>query len=98
MTGRITVGDGRYASGRGAPVQRSLPAEFAGRRIIETTLDPIPRLLRARPGCIAMNSGEIARLRDGCGATFKRMMAIVRVEDFHDLRRGKRRSVNRGRS
>lgn len=55
-----------------------------GRRVIETTLDDIPRSFRAVPGYIAMNRTEIDAFRRGDAETFKRIVGIISAEDMAD--------------
>ena len=57
-----------------------------GRRIIITTLDPIPRLFRAAPGVLAMNQCEIAAFKRGEATTFKLIVDICQAEDAADAR------------
>ena len=59
---------------------------FAGRRVLVTTLDDVPRAFRAAPGVIALNPDEIAALERNDGQTFKRIIAIVQAEDARDAR------------
>jgi len=58
--------------------------QFAGRRIISTTLSDVPRALRAVPGCVAVSTAEQKALKNGCGETFKSLMAICHAEDRAD--------------
>lgn len=53
-----------------------------GRRIIETTLEDIPRASRACPGYLAMTKDEIAAYQRNDGPTFKRIVDLVRAEDM----------------
>lgn len=57
---------------------------FAGRRILPTTLDPVPRSFRASPGVIAINHLEAEALKNGHGPTFKMLMEICSAEDMAD--------------
>ena len=58
--------------------------QFAGRRIIPTTLDPVPRSFRASPGVIAISNIEAEALRNGHGPTFKMLVEICSAEDMAD--------------
>lgn len=73
-----------------------------GRRVLPTTLDPVPRGLRAAPGCIAMNAEEIAALQANDGEVFKYFVALVHAEDHADallaMRRPKKRKRKLGPS
>lgn len=60
---------------------------FLGRRVILTTLDPLPRPFRAAPGVFAMNHREAAALRAGDGAVFKELAEIAYAEDDAEMRR-----------
>lgn len=63
---------------------------FLGRRIIATTLDPIPRSFRAVPGYLALNQFEIAAIGRNSLAdtdTIKPIMEIVQAEDMADVNR-----------
>lgn len=60
--------------------------DFLGRRIIPTTLDPLPELFRAAPGCIALNRKELDALARNDGETFKRLAAIAHEHDRRDAR------------
>ena len=55
-----------------------------GRRVILTTLNPIPRNFRAAPGVIAVNSAEIKALENNDGAKFKELADIIHAEDMAD--------------
>lgn len=55
-----------------------------GRRVIETSLEDIPRAFRAVPGYLAMNRAEIDAFRSAEGETFKRIVDIVKAEDMSD--------------
>jgi hypothetical protein len=57
---------------------------FAGRRILMTTLDPIPRNMRAAPGCIALRQDELDALNRLDGEKFKEIIDIVKAEDWAD--------------
>ena len=57
---------------------------FAGRRIILTTLDPIPRSFRAVPGCIALHKDEVDALNRLDGEKFKEIIDIIKAEDWAD--------------
>ncbi|MDO8533260.1 MAG: hypothetical protein Q7S17_00765 [Xanthobacteraceae bacterium] len=56
--------------------------EMFGRKVVRTTLDPIPRAFRTAPGAIAINERELAALAAGDGDTFKEIAAIVTAEDL----------------
>jgi hypothetical protein len=55
-----------------------------GRRIIATTLDPIPRLFRAAPGVLAMNQSEIDAFTRGDREVFHLIVDICKAEDRVD--------------
>ena len=55
-----------------------------GRRVLITTLDPIPRNFRAAPGVIAMNNSEIKALQNNDGEKFKELAEIIQAEDAAD--------------
>jgi hypothetical protein len=55
-----------------------------GRRVIVTTLDPVPRGLRASPGVLAMNRDEIDAIERSDEETFGRIISIVQAEDMVD--------------
>jgi hypothetical protein len=57
-----------------------------GRRIIVTTLDPIPRLFRAAPGVLAMNKSEIEAYQRGDREVFRLIVDICQAEDAADAR------------
>ena len=60
---------------------------FIGRRVIMTTLDPIPPLHRALPGCMAMNAREvraIERNEPEDRATVEYLLAVVLAETSRD--------------
>lgn len=61
---------------------------FLGRRVIMTTLDPMPprRDFRFAPGLIAMNHREARELAEGDGDTFKALAALVHAEDALESR------------
>lgn len=59
---------------------------FLGRRIIPTTLDPLPRGHRAVPGVLVINHLERAALDRGDGDVFKMLADIVQAEDAADAR------------
>ena len=59
---------------------------FLGRRIVPTTLDPLPRQHRAAPGVLAVNHLERAALDCGDGEVFKMLADIVQAEDAADAR------------
>lgn len=61
--------------------------KFLGRRILMTTLDPVPRSMRAVPGIIVMNHLEKAKLEENDGETFKLLAEIVQAEDAADVHR-----------
>jgi hypothetical protein len=65
----------------------SPPEYFLSRRVVLTTLDPVPRNFRACPGMIVLSLAEAAALRSGDGATFKALAAIVSAEDAWETRR-----------
>lgn len=76
-----------------------------GRTVLHTTLDPLPRSMRAVPGWIAMNNEEIADLereyelpRGSARPTFKRLIGIVQVEDDADMLAAARRPRKRRRT
>jgi hypothetical protein len=52
-----------------------------GRRVLLTTLDPVPRGLRAAPGLLAMNKAELEAFRAGERETFRTIAAICSAED-----------------
>jgi hypothetical protein len=60
--------------------------KFLGRHVIPTTLDPLPRPLRALPGVIAISHLELEALARDDGGTFKMLADIVRAEDAADAR------------
>ena len=53
---------------------------FAGRRVLVTTLDDVPRAFRAAPGVIALNPDEIAAL-EADGEHFARAALTVRLQE-----------------
>lgn len=59
---------------------------FLGRRVLLTTLDPLPRPFRAAPGVFAMNHREAEALRRGDGKVFKELTEIVQAEDAAEAR------------
>ena len=59
---------------------------FLGRRIIPTTLDPVPRPLRAVPGVLAINHLEQAALERGDSEVSNMLTDIVQAEDAADAR------------
>lgn len=59
---------------------------FLGRRIIMTTLDPVPRPLRAVPGLLVINHLEREALKRVDGEIFKMLADIVQAEDAADAR------------
>lgn len=54
--------------------------KFLERKVISTTLDPVPRLFRAVPGYLVLNNREIQGLRDNDGGIFKEITDIVIAE------------------
>ena len=66
-----------------------------GRRIIPTTLEPVPYRFRTAPGVLALNQAELTALQRNDGPTFKRIMDIVQAEDMADAMLQMRRSVKR---
>ena len=57
-------------------IARALPQRFMGRRLVVTSLDPLPVRLRTMPGALAVRQGELDDLKRGpahigSGATFK---------------------------
>ena len=57
---------------------------FAGRRVIVTTLDPVPRNMRAVPGYLALNQSEVDALNRNDGDKFKEIIDICKAEDWSD--------------
>lgn len=57
-----------------------------GRRIITTTLDPVPRGLRAAPGMLAMNAREQAALSAGDKAVLREIVDVCQAEDAAEAR------------
>lgn len=53
---------------------------FMGRRLLMTTLDPLPRSFRTAPGLLAINHREAEALRRGDGAVFKELVDICHAE------------------
>jgi hypothetical protein len=53
---------------------------FLGRKVIPTTLDPVPRSFRASPGHLVLNHREIQGLRNGDGKIFKEITEIIIAE------------------
>lgn len=53
-----------------------------GRRIIVTTLDPIPRLFRAASGVLAMNVREIEAFEQQDHDVFAMVVDICKAEDM----------------
>jgi hypothetical protein len=64
---------------------------FLGRKVIPTTLDPVPRNMRAVPGCLVLNGREIQALEDSDGAVFKKLSEIAIAETRGDALRTWRR-------
>jgi hypothetical protein len=64
---------------------------FCGRKIIPTTLDPVPRLLRAVPGYIVLNEREIGGLISNDGDVFKEIIEICMAETRADALYGRKR-------
>lgn len=61
--------------------------QFGGRRIILTTLAPLPRSMRAVPGILAINNLEAEALKNGDGDVFKELIEICKAEDMADANR-----------
>ncbi len=66
--------------------------EFARRRVLATTLDPLPRGFRTATGCVAINLREIAALereytlpRGSARPVFKTLIDIVQAQDELDM-------------
>ena len=59
---------------------------FLGRHLILTTLDEIPRSMRACPGHLAISHNELTALQAKDGETFKQLAAIVESEDAAEAR------------
>ena len=57
---------------------------FAGRRVILTTLYPVPRNFRAVPGYLALRQDEVDALNRNDGDKFKEIIDIVKAEDWSD--------------
>lgn len=53
-----------------------------GRRVIVTTLDPIPRLFRAASGVLAMNAREIEAFQQHDHDVFAMVVDICKAEDM----------------
>jgi hypothetical protein len=57
------------------------------RQIIPTTLDPVPRMFRACPGHLVLNTRELAALSNNDGDVFKEIVEIVKAEDAAEARK-----------
>lgn len=79
--------------------------EFAGRKVIPTTLDPVPPLFRAVPRHIVLNDREVANLeaefkmpRGSALPTFARLIAIAqRADEAEQIALTRRPSTTRRR-
>ena len=60
--------------------------KFLSRKIILTSLDQIPRSMRACPGHLVLNIQELNSLKAGEGKTFKAIAAICEAEDAAEAR------------
>lgn len=57
-----------------------------GRRVLMTTLDPIPPLLRTAPGCVAMNQRELDLVNAGDLETVAYFINELQAADAADAR------------
>ena len=57
-----------------------------GRRIIPTTLEPVPYRFRTAPGVLALNYREIRALQNQDGTVFKEIAEIVHAADAAEAR------------
>ena|ERR1035438_4832150 len=74
---------------------------FLGRRLLPTTLDPLPerRDFRFAPGLMAINERECTALQEGDGSVFKHLANLVQAEDALEARgMGVLRPYKAGRS
>ena len=63
---------------------------FAGRRIVLTTLEPVPRAFRAAPGVIVLNTAELTALernQPGDHDILQEVVEICQAEDMADAMR-----------
>jgi hypothetical protein len=59
---------------------------FCGRHVVPTTLDPIPRLLRALPCVLAMNAREVMAIAEGDRETTEQLSDFALAENAADAR------------
>ena len=57
-----------------------------GRRIIPTTLEPVPYRFRTAPGVLALNYREIKALQNNDGTVFKEIANIAHAADAAEAR------------